>query len=313
MDRFSDFIGIDVSKNKVDLFSWNNSLHIVIENTAESLIAELSKFRDRENTLVVLENTGAYEKKCTEALLGLGFKVHRTDNLKFRYFAKQKGNRSKTDKSDSRKLALYGKKNYDELSLYTPTDAKTEKIKQMLEYLDSLKAMRAREKTRAKSPGCDMVEDDVKETIECLNKRIEAVEKKIKESVKNEEKINKDIGILDKYSGVGSVTATKLTFYLPEIGKLSKREIASLCGVAPFDNQSGKKIGYKTTRGGGRPRIKSMFFLVAVTAVRSNDEIKKFYERLISKGKRKMVALVACIRKIVVQLNAIMKRGFAIR
>jgi transposase len=313
MDGFSDFIGIDVSKDKVDLFYLNDLRHVVVKNREESLIAELSKFKNKENTLVILENTGAYEKKCIEVLLDSGFKVHRTDNLKFKNFKKQIGGKAKTDKSDSRKLALYGKKNYDELSLYVPTDTKSEKIKQLSDYLDSLKAMRAKEKTRIQSPGCMWVEDEIKKTIGHLDGLIKEVEEKLKESVKNEEKISKDVAVLDEYSGIGEMTAIKLALFVPELGKLNRRKISALCGVAPIDNQSGEKIGYKTVKGGGRPWIRKMLFMCAAAAVRHNDEIKKFYEGLISRGKKKMVALIACIRKIVVQLNAIMKRGFAIR
>jgi transposase len=312
-NEFSNFIGIDVSKDTVDIFSINDSLHMSIKNEEKSLIEKFSEFQDKNGTLVVLENTGGHENKCIKVLIDLGFKVHKTNNFKVNRFSQVEGGKSVTDKIASRNLALYGESRYEKLELYALPDCNIEKIKQLLLYQDSLIATRAIEKTRIQSPGCKMVEEFISRTISSLDEIIKENEKILDIMIDGNEEVKKNLNLLTEYVGIGRSTAIRIIFYIPEMGKIGKYAISALCGVAPHAKDSGKKHGYRTTKGDGRPRIRTLLFFSALAAIRHNEEIKKFYERLLANGKKKKVAIIACMRKMVVQLNGILKRGYAIR
>lgn len=310
---FSDFVGIDVSKSKIDVFFLKDSLHKEVPNDENSLREYFSKIKDSKNILAILENTGGYERTCMKVLLDLNFKLHRTDNLKMKYFVKSLGKKAKTDMIDAKYLALYGKANHSDLKLSVAAEVKKQKTDQLVQYSDSLKKIRASEIIRSKCPAYDLIADVISETVAELDRKIKILEKKIDDLIEENSDSEKYVRLLESYKGIGRTTAVKINSYVPEIGKLGKREIASLCGVAPHARDSGSKKGYRKTSGSGRRFLRSVFFQCTLSAVRYNKEIKDFYDRLIARGKLKMVAIVACMRKIIVQINAIARRGYAIR
>jgi transposase len=312
--KFFDFIGIDASEDTMALFSLSDSSYANIDNNEESLRDALDKFQNKSETLVLIENSGGYENTCIDVLLSLGFKVHRTDNKKVKNFKKLQGEKAKTDKIDSRILAMYGEAYHEKLKFYNPMGAKKSKARQLLWYADSLKAFRASEKNRFQSPGCVMIADSVGETIEFLDRQIKNVEEMMENIIREDEGVKEKIDLLVGYTGIARTTAIKIAYRIPELGKADKRGIASLCRVAPRADDSGKRQGYRTTEDdNGRPEVRTMLFFSVLTAIRHNGEMKEFYERLLANGKKKKVAIIACMRKMIVQLNAILKRGYAVR
>jgi transposase len=306
---FSNFIGIDVAKEKIDIFSMSWSIHLTVENNEESLTKAVKKFAPAE-TLVVIENTGGYERTCIKTLLKLGFSIHRTDNNLVKHFLRSEG-KAKNDKIDAKGLALYGKTKLEKLELYKPKDDEFDKMTQLSSYLYSLKETRAREKCRLQSPGFDLIEKSVESTIELLSKKIEEIEEELnKYSIKDED--SKVIfETVQEYKGIGEVTARVLALHLPELGKASKREISALGGLAPYDNQSGKKNGHFKVKCNGRGMLRSAFFMPTKAAIMHNKEIGKFFDRLMKSGKHYMTCVTACSRKILVQLNAMVKKKIA--
>ncbi|GHU11428.1 IS110 family transposase [Alphaproteobacteria bacterium] len=259
---------------------------------------------------MVLENTGGYERKCIDALIGLNFTIHRTDNRKAKYFMNSLKCDAKTDMIDAKKLSKYGQERHKELPVYQKPSETQEKIRELSLYLENIKVQRAGHKNRQKSPGCEMIKSFIDETIATLDTLIKSVEKKIDELCKELKDQEDKIKLLCKVKGVGRVSATKLLAHMPELGTFDRREVAALAGVAPCAKDSGKKQGHRRVMG-GRQIIKKPLFLIALTFSRKSAKgpMKDYYRSLLNRGKEKMVAITACMRKIIVQLNAILRDG----
>ena len=305
---FSNFVGIDVSKDTLDAFSTETSKHCKISNGNKAIKTLFADFNP-DNTFVVVENTGGYEKRCIRALLSLGFKVHRTNNNKVKAYIKSLDRKGKTDKVDARYLAMYGQERHSRLEIYELPGENREAIRQLAKYVYELKVSRVEEKNRLQSPGCEDIQEEVIETLEFFDSHIEKVEGKIDTLLQTDKETRKKIDLICSYKGVGKNTAVQLIAHLPELGTVKRKTISALAGCAPYANQSGKREGYKTTKGGGRPVVKRVLFMAALSATRFNDDIANYYQRKQSQGKRKMVAMVASMRKMIVQLNAVVRDG----
>ena len=305
--KFTNFIGIDVSKDKIDIFSSLSNNKFQVENCKNSILKAFKGF-DNSNSYVVLENTGGYEKTCINALIDLNFTIHRTDNRKAKNFMKSLKGEAKTDVADAQKLSRYGKDRYEELSVYIAKSDNQEKLRELSLYLQELKKFKTSEKTRLQSPGCEMLKTFINRTIDGLNQSIESVEKEIAEISNGDSELQSKIDLLCQYKGIKKLTALKLLSFMPELGTLNRREVAALAGLAPIANDSGKKLGYRKTKG-ARASVRQALFMVALSCVGKNKkgEIKEYYTSMISRGKKKMVAITACMRKIIIQINAILR------
>jgi transposase len=308
---FSNFIGIDVAKNKVDVFCLTTSVHRAIENNSQALQTFFGKM-ETKNTLVVLENTGGYENTCLSTLLDMGFALHRTNNNKVHGFVHSLGKKAKNDRIDAKTLALYGERDWqkENLKLWQKKDELEEKIRQLAAYLSELRATRAREKNRVQSPGCVLIRDSVKETLRLMDQNIQNVEKELDDLIDSHPDFKNRLELACGYKCIGKKTAIQLLAHLPELGKVNRQAIAALSGTAPYDRDSGQKRGYRSTRYGGRPIVKCVLYMASLSATRYNKKIADYYQRRIKTEKAKMKIVVAVMRKIIVQLNAILKVGY---
>lgn len=307
--NFTNFIGVDVAKNKIDIFNLKTNEHMTIANRTKGIEKTFSKI-EKEGTLVLLENTGGYEKNCIDALIQLGFAIHRTENRSFKSYIRSLGQKAKTDLIDAKALAQYGQERQKDLKLYQKPAETDEELKQLLTYLEELKKQRAAHKNRLQSPGYWDIKDIIEETIRRLDEIITQIENKIKELIKKSKKISKKIEGMLSYKGVSLTTATKIVVYLTEIGEIQTRKVVALSGLAPYVRESGTLKMYTTTSGYGRSKVKSALYMAALSAIRFNEKISSFYKRLLANGKKKKVALVACMRKMIILLNAIVRDGF---
>lgn len=251
--------------------------------------------------LIVLETTGGYEAELIYYLQAKKYSVHRANTRKVKSFIRSYGTLGKTDSIDAFGLALYGFERHSKLELYQENPHK--KLLKLIQRRNDLKSMLVQEKNRLQAPD----QKDFRCSFETIIKAIEAemariakdIEKLCQEHVHFEE-LKK---VLKTIKGIGDIIAVQLIALLPELGKLDRKKIASLAGLAPHPNESGKKIGYRMTKG-GRADIKPVLFLAAMTAARSKSELGYFYTKLTGAGKKKMVALTALMRKILVIANA---------
>lgn len=306
---FKNYIGVDIAKEKVDVFNWETSEHMTAANSAEvleSLFKNISD--DNNNTLVVLENTGGYEEGCVKVLEKLGFAIHKTENKSFKNYIRSLGQRAKSDIIDSRALAMYGKERNESLRLYRSLDSADKKRHELVNYVEELKKMRAAEKNRLKSAGYQNIAENIKQTIAGVSDIITQIENQIKDLIKADPKTDKKIKAMEGYKGISTTTAIKVVTYLPEIGTIENRKAVALAGLAPYINQSGSRLSHKSTTGNGRPGLKKALYMAALSAVRYNEPIATFYNRLVNKGKPKKVALIAAMRKMIIHLNTMITK-----
>ena len=261
--------------------------------------------------MVVLETTGGYEHACLSFLLDNGVKVHRADTRKVKNFIRSFGQKAKTDIFDARALALYGYERNERLNLYQKTDKNHEELKLLIERRQDLKQMLIQEKNRLKAPLNKSLMSGINTVIECLDRQILSIEESVNKIIDSNKELSGKREILRTVAGVGPVTAMTLLVLLPELGQLNRKQVASLCGVAPYARQSGEKNRYRSTYG-GRRNLRPILYMAAMGARRKKgSELALFYERLEKKGKKPMVALVAIMRKIVVISNARIKEEFS--
>jgi transposase len=328
MQNFSNFIGIDVSKEKIDVFFSETSSNFTIPNNARAIVKAFQEV-DPANAVAVVESTGGYEKACVKTLSKMDFSIHRANNNRVKFFMKGKGIDDKTDKIDAEYLAWYGeeahrdskedqrskirkgktKKKKKLFLIYQEKPALYEEIRQLTLRMTALKQMKTKERNRLKSPGYDTLTESCKAIIAVIEGQIDFIEKRLIELIKSDDGLRKDFELLRQYCGIGDTTAAYLVSCFPELGKIKPKALFVLAGLAPKVKDSGTLSGYRTTKGRGRPFLKQLFFMAALSTVRYNKPIADFYQKKIEEGKPKMVAIVACMRKMVSQLNAILRNG----
>lgn len=309
---YKHFFGIDIGK-----FNFVVSIHGSKATTEyENSSIGISKFiEDNQqllsDSLCVVETTGGYELEFVYTLVAANYKVHRADTRKVKNFNRSFGNAAKTDILDAKLLAKYGCERADQLELFVPGSKNDIELFQLVQRRNDLKSMLVAEKNRLKSPSGELVKDTITDIIAVLNEHIKNIVDKINTIIESDHELKRKKEILKTIAGIGDIVAFELLILLPELGKLSRRKIASLGGVAPIANESGKYNGYRRT-GHGRVGVKPILFLAAMAARRSKTHLKEFYEKLITKGKKKMVALTALMRKILVIANARLKTLYQI-
>jgi transposase len=299
---FKEFIGIDVSKDKLDSFDSRTGEIIQVKNTVEAINAFIQTLTFSDELLVVVDLTGGYEEVCVQSFYKAGFHVHRAEGRRVKAFLRAMNQKAKTDTIDAIGLAKYGEKMQENLILYVPPQ---DGIKAPVERLCDLKNLLQVEKNRFQSPAQEEgILDGIKRHIEFLEHEISELEKEVRRIIAGDEVMIKQQEVITSAIGVGEKSSMILLAYLPELGRINRRKIAALAGLAPFARDSGKRTGYRTTKGGGRPQVKRTLFICALVAIKHDPKMRYFYERLCLNGKKKLVAITAVMRKILITLNA---------
>lgn len=297
------FIGIDVSKTRLDIAAREDGDFWSVTNDNEGidkLIKQLEQFKPQ---LIVLESTGGLERPALFALARAGFPVALVNPRRVREFAKAIGLLAKTDKLDARLLARFARDvnpactilpNADEQNL----SALMARRKQLL---DMLTAENNRSRTAV-----PVIKQRISTHVSWLERELHEIDQEIDDFNNGDLDRQAKQKLLRSVKGVGPVTAAILTSDLPELGHLDKKKIAALVGVAPFNNDSGRFRGQRHIKG-GRPAVRQVLYMASISASRFNPCIRPFYQSLIRRGKLKKVALVACMRKLLVILNAMVR------
>lgn len=307
MSLYNNFIGIDIGKFNFVAGTHGKKSTIEYKNSAVGMVKFIEEHKDiLANSLIIIEVTGGYELEFIYTMLASNCKVHRADARKVKNFIRSFGSMTKTDALDAKALAKYGFERWKELNLFVPSCKSDIELFQLVQRREDLTSILVAEKNRLQSAGGSMVKKTIKTMIKTIEKQRESIIKQINEIIDNSSELKKKLETLKTIPGIGNIVALELLVLLPELGKLDRRKIASLAGVAPRANESGKFVGYRRT-GYGRFGIKRMLFLAAMAARRSHTNLKEFYEKLMNKGKKKMVALTALMRKILVIANARLK------
>lgn len=299
------FVGIDISKDQLDVHVLPRGMRTTVKNDAQS-IALLIKILHKENPMViVMEATGGYEITVAAELGLAGLPVAVVNPGQVRDFAKGIGKLAKTDAIDAYVLARFAQTVRPEPKPLPTEDER--QIKELITRRRQLVDLRASEKNRLHRARSNRVRLSIQTVITALDKEIEDIDKDVDNLVRKSPLWRETEELLRTFKGVGPVTARVLMAKLPELGHVNRYEISRLVGLAPLNKDSGKKKG-KREISGGRADVRTSLYMAAITAITSNEVIKPFYQRLIEAGKPFKVAITACMRKMVVILNAMLKK-----
>ena len=301
------FIGIDVSKNNLDVHILPEALSFSYRYETKAIKALIKKLKSYTPELVVLEATGGYEISIGIALSDANLNVAIVNPRQVRNYARALGQLAKTDKIDAYVIARFAQDVKPEAR--AQMTFKELELKSLVVRRQQLMEMRCAEMNRLSRTSVTQVKNGIQKVIRVLDAQIEAIDHELKHEIKNNPTWSKKLELITSFKGVGDHTAHTLLFGLPELGNLNRQQIAALVGIAPFNRDSGMFRG-KRTISGGRANIRKALHMPALSAAtRWNQALKEFYCRLIAKGKKHKVALTACMRKMLITLNAMLKNN----
>lgn len=298
-----EYVGIDVAKDKLDVAVLGQKATSEAPNTKRGITALVKKMCQLNPRLIVVEATGGYEEALVLALYEAGIPVALVSPQRVRQYAKARGLLAKTDKLDAQNLAEYGKN--IQPRLFVAKSEEGRRLSAILGRRRQLADMQKAEKNRLRTAYLEM-KSSIQTVIDCLAAEIERLDEEIRNFMNKHENFKEQEELLRSAKSIGPVTAATLLADLPELGKLDRKQIAALVGVAPMNQDSGKKRGYRKTKG-GRPEVRSVLYMSALSAIRYNPTIKAQYDQLVKRGKEKKVAITACMRKMLTILNAMMR------
>lgn len=301
------YVGIDVSKRWLEVCLYNQANSRKMGNDADGYRTLVESMQAVGPELIVFEATGGYERRAAKALSEAGFAVAVVNPTRVRRFAEALGILAKTDKIDAQVIAHFASVVKPAANArHTPLE---EQLAACVERRRQLLVQVVAEKNRLSTcPQC--VREGIEEHIAWLEERIQRLEADIQDCIQQDPGLQERAQLIDSVPGVGPVTASTMVAELPELGQLNRQKIAALVGVAPFNKDSGPKKR-KRKIFGGRSGVRRTLYMATLSATRHNPIIRAFYEKLRQRGKEKKVALTACMRKLLVIINAMVKKGEA--
>ena len=299
------FVGIDVSKDQLDVAARPGSERWQVANTDLGIATLVKRLEKLQPTLVVLEATGRLESAAVSALAVAGIPVAIVNPRQVRDFARSTGKLAKTDALDAQILARFADAVRPE-PRPLPDDTQ-QRIEALLVRRRQLLGMVTAERNRKRRAPA-LTRPEIDEHLAWLQVRIEAIEDELNRTIRSSPLWREKVALYRSVPGVGPLFAATIVAQLPELGVLTHKQIASLVGVAPLNRDSGHWRG-KRTIWGGRPQVRAALYMSALVATQFNPLIRPFYQRLLATGKPKKLALTACMRKLLTILNAIAHRG----
>jgi transposase len=297
-------VGIDMSKDWFDVAVLGEKRTKRFANTKKGIRDLVRGMSELQPQLIVVEATGGYEEALVSALFEAGLPVALVSPQRVRQYARAKGRLAKTDPLDAQLLAEYGKAIQPRLFV-----GKSEERKQLSALVgrrNQLNAMLQAEKNRLRRTQSGAIRRSLEAVIACLAAQLKQMDQEIRTLLQQHTDLQSQEKLLRTAKSVGAVTAATLLADLPELGHLDRQAVAALVGVAPMNADTGKKRGYRKTKG-GRPEVRRTLYMATLTAIRYNPILKPHYEQLVKRGKEKKVALTACMRKMLTILNAMLR------
>jgi transposase len=298
------YVGIDISKDRLDV-DWPGqppASHVYGGAALAKLIRQLQG--SVRPVHVVCEPSGGYERALLAGLWAADVAVSLVNASRVRAFAKAQGLLAKTDELDARVLRLFGEKMTP--SRLQPPEPVRERLADLVQRREQLVALLGTEEQRLTQSRDKVVRKLTGKLIRELERQICVLEKAIADVIDDDDTLRQQCERMQEVKGIGQVTASTLLATLPELGKLNRKEISALAGVAPYNHDSGKHRGRRLIRG-GRLAVRRVLYMAATVAARFNPVLRDFYQRLLAAGKPKKVALTAVMRKLVTLLNHLLK------
>ncbi|MBV9113306.1 MAG: IS110 family transposase [Hyphomicrobiales bacterium] len=298
------FVGIDVSKDRLDVALRPGGECLTVERTAAGIDRLIERLRQLSIKLIAIEATGGFESIVAAGLAGAGLPVLVVNPAQVRAFAQALGKRAKTDPIDAAVIAHFVEATKPQLRPFP--DATTQLLSELVTRRRQIVEMIAAESQRARHITAPRLKKSVARLQKALQKELTELETEISDHVRGSPIWAEKEDLLASVPGIGPTIARSLIADLPELGCLDRRQIAALVGLAPWTRQSGKWRG-KSFIGGGRSNVRRVLFMGAMVAARYNPELKQFRDRLVDAGKPKLVAIIAVARKLLTILNAILR------
>lgn len=296
-------IGLDVSKDELEMACHGQKRTRRFANNAPGIAQLIDALRSTPIDRVVVEATGGYERPLVQALHEHEMPVATVNPRQVRDYAKALGILAKTDQVDARVIARFGH------DARPARDAKPDKYREkradLITRRRQLIKMRTAESNRWHQTPDPAIARSIEKLIEAIDQQIHEVDEQIEQAMEDDEKARRQQRKLESVEGVGRTTARTLINELPELGRASRRQIAALVGVAPFNRDSGQMRGKRSIRG-GRAQVRAVLYMATLAACRSNAVIRAHYHHLLAQGKKKKVAVIACMRKLLCHLNRLL-------
>lgn len=297
--------GIDVSKGTLECIIGTEKILERFSNTAKGYARLERRLKKQSVELVVLEATGGYEIGVFKFLWASGIKTARINPRQIRAYAHSLGRRAKNDMLDAEILMEYGVRVKPEAKM--PTGDEIERLRLLLGRRQQLSKMLVAEKNHLSAPG---ITPEIKKSIKAMQRviqtQIKTLNLEIETTINASSELKNKADRLRQETGVGPVLLGTLLSEMPELGQLARNQVSALVGVAPFDRDSGTIRGARAIAG-GRVHVRCALYMATLAAIRHNPILRAFYQRLVSKGKHKKVAIVACMRKFIIHLNSLLK------
>lgn len=305
-----NYVGIDLSKEELTVayYPCQETYSVLYRPKEVSSLVEKLKALCPER--VVMEASGGLERELCIALWEAGLPVCVVNPRQVRDFARAKGTLCKTDRVDARMIANFAEAIKPEVTAIP--DGMARELSCLVSRRRQLVLMASQEKTRLHQAYDEFVRRDIEAHLEELGKKVTQINERIGELIEQSPDWKEKEGVLVSVPGVGKVTSRTLLSEVPELGKVSHKQIAKLVGLAPHSNESGKFKG-KRHIFGGRSHVRKPLYMATLVAIKYNPQVSAFYQRLVNRGKEKKVALVACMRKLLIILNAMLRHKSAFR
>ncbi len=296
------YIGVDIGKS--ELYLSHNAVVEIIKNSSEAIKKWISKNSYANDAIWVYEPTGGYEHELKQTLHKLNLLQNCVHANHIRYYAKARGILAKTDKVDARVIEGYAM----DFDLSEKAVAEyNEKLQALMQRREQLIQMRRQEKNRLESTRDKAMRQLIEKHIKHLDTQIKELDVLIDAEISKDDSLSKQRALYESVPGIGKQASAQLVAHLPELLTHETRVLSALVGVAPINRDSGKFIGKRHTYG-GRSKVRSALYMSILSAMKHNRVIKEMYTRLCKAGKPKKVAIVACIRKLLMILKSIAVR-----
>jgi transposase len=301
---FTSFVGIDVSKASLDVYLLPQELQQRVANDKPGIQELLGTLPAAGCCLIVVEATGGYHRRLVADLANAGHQIAVVNPRQARDFAHGLGIVAKTDAIDARSLAHFAK--HVRPRPVAPVSEKQAELQELVTRRRQLIDLRTAELNRKETVSSKNVRKNVQQLVDLLRKQIEQIEKEILHLIEEDDDWTEKAKLLSTTPGVGQISIVTILGHVPELGQLNRQKISALVGVAPFNRDSGRFQG-KRSIWGGRAAVRSVLYMAAITARTHNPVIREFAKRLEAAGKPFKVVITACMRKLLVILNAMIK------
>ena len=305
MHSESVFVGIDVSKDQLDIAIRPGEVRFRESNNDSGIQALIARLLSLKPQLILLEATGGYEILAAASLRQAGLPAHIINPRQVRDFARSSGRLAKTDKIDAAVLAHFAEALKPDLRPWP--DEQQQELAALMSRRRQLVEMLVMEKNRLAMTFSPRVRRSLQTNLQSLKEQLKELEQDLDDFIRQSLIWLEKDQLLQSVPGVGPLTSQSLLAWVPELGTLNRKKIAALVGLAPFNRDSGQMRG-KRTIWGGRARVRPPLYMATLAACRVNPAIRAFYLRLLAVGKSKKLALTACMRKLLTILNAILKQ-----